>query len=395
MNKLLSYIQITFITALALSPQAALAGEAEWQKYSADGAKAYEQANWGAAERSFKLALKEADSFGDKDLRLASSLTNLGVLYNYRSQPAKAEPLFERAIAIKQKALGPDNPEVISAVGKMAHFYLKSGNYAKADALSSKILAYADKMLRDRTAISQSFSKLSSFYQSHRELENAEILVKQAQELTEKRGTEGDLDLATLLDGLGGSYSGAGKIAFAEQFYKRSLQIREQILSPTHIAIASSCENLGKLYVQQGKAGQAEPLLRKSLEISRKVLGDQKPETLTRTDGLAQCLIKMGNNQEAESLYHHALDEFEKAYGKNSGYVLNTQLALSSLLAKQGRYAEAAPLLSQAVKTSEKLNGPQHASLSPILDSYADVLEKTNHKSEAAKIKARAKAIRG
>ncbi len=65
------------------------------------------------------------------------------------------------------------------------------------------------------------------------------------------------------------------------------------------------------------------------------------------------------------------------------------------MLAKQGRYAEAAPLLSQAVKVSETMNGPQHASLSPILDSYADILEKTNHKTEAAKLKARAKAIRG
>jgi tetratricopeptide (TPR) repeat protein len=395
-NKSLTYIQSTFMCAsFALTAQAATAGEAEWQKYSSEGAKAYDQANWGAAERSFKLALKEADSFGDADLRLASSLTNLGVLYNYRGQSSKAEPLFERAIAIKQKALGADNPEVLATVGKMCHFYLKAGNYAKADALSDKILAYADKALKDRSQVSSSFAKLSSFYQTHKELESAEILVKQAQVLTEKNGTEGDLDLAVLLDGLGGSYTAAGKLANGEQYYKRSLQIREQVLSPTHIAIASSCENLAKLYMQEGKAVQAEPLYRRALEISRKVLGEQKPETLTRTDGLAQCCIKTGHSQEAEALYRHVLEEFEKAYGPNSGYLVTCQLSLSALLAKQGRYAEAAPLLSQAVKISEKLNGPQHASLSPILDSYADVLEKTNHKSEAAKLKARARAIRG
>ncbi len=383
------------VSILSAHAQAAFANEIEWQKYSTEGAKAYDQANWGAAERSFKLALKEADGFGDKDLRLAASLTNLGVLYNYRGQSSKAEPLFERAIAIKQKALGADNPEVVATVGKMCHFYIKSGNFGKADPISNKILAYSDKILKDRNQVSSSFSKLSTYYQSHKELESAEILVKQAQELTEKRGTEGDLDLAVLLDGLGGSYTASGKLAMGEQFYKRSLQIREQILAPTHLAIASSCENLAKLYTQEGKAAQAEPLYRRALEISRKVLGEQKPETLTRTDGLAQCCIKMGNTQEAEALYHHVLDVFEKAYGKNNGYVVSCQLSLSALLAKQGRYEEAAPLLSQAVKVSEKLNGPQHASLSPILDSYADILDKTNHKSEAAKLKARAKAIRG
>ncbi|MBS1956942.1 MAG: tetratricopeptide repeat-containing protein [Cyanobacteria bacterium SZAS-4] len=365
MTKPLLYIQSTFAAALcALMSQAAWAGEAEWTKYSTDGAKFYEQANWGSAERSFKLALKEADSFGDKDLRLASSLTNLGVLYNFRGQSTKAEPLFERAVAIKQKALGGDNPEVVATVGKMCHFYLKSGNYMKGDALSNKILAYADKTMREHAQPSPATK-------------------------------ESDLDLATLLDGLGGTYTGAGKLAYGEQFYKRSLQIREKILSPSHIAIASSCENLAKLYMTEGRAAQAEPLYRRALEISRKVLGEGKPETLTRTDGLAQCCIKLGNNHEAESLYHHALEIVEKNYGKNSGYLLTSELSLSAMLAKQGRYAEAAPLLSQAVKVSENLNGPQHASLSPILDSYAEILEKTNHKSEAAKLKARAKAIRG
>ncbi len=62
-HKPLLYIQSTFVGALcAWTTQAAFAGEAEWTKYSTEGAKAYEQANWGSAERLFKLALKEADA---------------------------------------------------------------------------------------------------------------------------------------------------------------------------------------------------------------------------------------------------------------------------------------------------------------------------------------------
>ena len=83
------------------------------------------------------------------------------------------------------------------------------------------------------------------------------------------------------------------------------------------------------------------------------------------------------------------------AFGKNSGYTAKIQIALSALLTKQGRYQEAAPLLAQALKTSESMQGPQNASLTPIIDAYADVLDKTNHHSEANKLKSRAKAIRG
>src|ERR1700716_3232204 len=119
------YICLTLCLTSLVSVSAAVAGEIEWQKYSTEGAKAYDLANWGQAERMFKLALKEAEHFGDKDLRLASSLTNLGVLYNFRAQPGKAEPLFERAIAVKQNALGPENPEVVASVGKLCQFYLR------------------------------------------------------------------------------------------------------------------------------------------------------------------------------------------------------------------------------------------------------------------------------
>jgi tetratricopeptide (TPR) repeat protein len=378
-----------------LAPTPVLAGEAEWEQYNTEGANAYQAASFGQAEKYFKLALKEAEKFGDRDLRLASSLTNLGVLYNFRALPAKAEPLFERSVAIKLRVLGPDNAEVIAATGKLCQFYLRNGNHSKADPLCLKILAYANNIVKDRQQIAASFSKLSDFYQKHVELEQAEILVKQAQNLTEKSAADTDLDLATLLDALGGSFTGTDRHEIAEQLYDHALSLRLNSLSPNHIALASSYENLAKLYMLESRYAQAEPLFYKSMQISRTVLGEQKPETLARVEGLAQCYIKLGRSADAESLYAHTLGVIEKAYGNSSSYGANTQVSLGSLMARQGRYKEAANMLSQALKTNEKLNGPQHASLSPLLDSYADALDKTNRHAEAAKAKARAKAIRG
>src|ERR1700733_1805221 len=195
-NKSLTGVH-TLIVALGsacLVTGSAQAGESEWKKYSRSGATAYEQANWGQAERQFKLALKEAESFGPQDLRLASSLTNLGVLYNFRNQPAKAAPLFERAIAVKQAAMGPENPEVIASVGKLCQFYLSHHEAGKADPLAAKLIAFSQKIVHDRQQVSSSFAKLSSFYQAHHELEDAEVLVKQAQEQTQKTTANQDLE---------------------------------------------------------------------------------------------------------------------------------------------------------------------------------------------------------
>jgi hypothetical protein len=76
-------------------------------------------------------------------------------------------------------------------------------------------------------------------------------------------------------------------------------------------------------------------------------------------------------------------------------FVASCLYSLGNLLAKEGHYQETAPLLGRALKLSEKINGPEHISLSAILDTYADVLDKTKHHSEASKLHARAKAIRG
>ena len=40
------------------------------------------------------------------------SLNNLALLYTAEQQYAQAEPLFKRVLAISQKALGPDHPNV-------------------------------------------------------------------------------------------------------------------------------------------------------------------------------------------------------------------------------------------------------------------------------------------
>jgi tetratricopeptide (TPR) repeat protein len=45
---------------------------------------------------------------------VATSINNLAWLYDNQGQYAKAEPLYERALAIREKALAPEHPNVAS-----------------------------------------------------------------------------------------------------------------------------------------------------------------------------------------------------------------------------------------------------------------------------------------
>ena len=60
---------------------------------------------------------------------------------------AKAEPLYQRALKIFEKALGPDHPDTATALTNLAVLYRAMGDYAKAEPLYQRALKIVEKAL--------------------------------------------------------------------------------------------------------------------------------------------------------------------------------------------------------------------------------------------------------
>ena len=69
---------------------------------------------------------------------MAMSLNNLAGLYDNQGQYAKAEPLYQRALAICEKALGPEHPDVATCLENYAPCYEKWAVRRKRTAGSSR-----------------------------------------------------------------------------------------------------------------------------------------------------------------------------------------------------------------------------------------------------------------
>ena len=54
---------------------------------------------------------------------LQRSLNNLAVLYDSPGRYADAEPLYKRSLAIGEKTLGPDHPDVAASLNNLADLY--------------------------------------------------------------------------------------------------------------------------------------------------------------------------------------------------------------------------------------------------------------------------------
>jgi CHAT domain-containing protein len=72
---------------------------------------------------------------------VATTLNNLGVVYRALRKYAQAEGLYQRALAIREKALGAGHPYVATTLHNLANVYQAQGNYAQALPFSRKTTA--------------------------------------------------------------------------------------------------------------------------------------------------------------------------------------------------------------------------------------------------------------
>src|SRR3954451_11488684 len=93
---------------------------------------------WPACERLLPQANACAQLISELNLQFeeAARLLNQAGVYLYeRVLYNKAEPLFQRALAIYEQALGPEHPHVATSLNNLAALYDSQGQYAQAEPL--------------------------------------------------------------------------------------------------------------------------------------------------------------------------------------------------------------------------------------------------------------------
>ncbi len=77
--------------------------------------------------------------------RVASSLNGLASMYSRQGKYTDAEPLYKRALAIYEKALGPEHPSVGGTLGALAEMHRKQGHDDQAEPLLDRAIAIRDR----------------------------------------------------------------------------------------------------------------------------------------------------------------------------------------------------------------------------------------------------------
>jgi tetratricopeptide (TPR) repeat protein len=287
------------------------------------------------------LAIREK-VLGPEHPDTAMSLNNLASLLYEQGDLAGARPLYERALAIRQKVLGSDHARTASSLDNLASLLQAQGDDAVARPLYERALAIREKVLgQEHPDMAMSLSNLASLLQAQGDLAGARRLYGRALALYEKALGSEHPDTAMSLNNLASLLYEQGDLAGARPLYERALAIRQKVLGPDHARTASSLDNLASLLQAQGDDAVARPLFERALAIREEVLGPEHPDTAMSLNNLASLLQARGDLAGARPHYERALALYERALGPDHPNTNRARSNLAGLLLASSQPTEA------------------------------------------------------
>lgn len=321
------------------------------------------------AERA--LAIREK-VLGPKHDDTASSLNNLAELYEAMGAYDKAEPLLQRALAIRERLRGPDHLDTALLLKNLAEFYRIVGNYPVAERLFLRALKIWEarddkKQLKTATAL----NNLGLVHDAMGHYVQAEPLLQRALSIRERSLDPLDRQIASSLNNLALVYRHTGAYEKAEPLFRRAVNIYDRTLGVEHPSAAMARNNLAELYHASGLVAQAEQLYLQVLTTRRNVLGSGHPDTAQSLNNLADLFRINGAHEKAEPMYQEALTIWENAFGPDYPELAVVLNNLALLRHATGAYRQEEALYSRAAVINEKAFGTEHPTASTMRNNQA------------------------
>ena len=324
------------------------------------------------------------ERFGEKHLKVASSLNNLGVVYYDLGRYETTESLYLKALEMRKELLEEEHCDIANSLNNLAVLYKKQGRYEEAEPLHLKALEIRKKLLgEEHLDTASSLHNLATLQDDQERYEEAETLYLKALELHKKILGEEHTSVAKNLNNLATLYDKQERYKEAEPLYLKALEIRKKLLGEEHPSIANSINNLATLYSNQRRYEEAETLYLKALELIKTRLREEHPDIANILSSLATLYRIQERYEEAEPLYKQALEIDKKLLGEEHSYIAINLNNLAEIYHTQGRYKEAEPLYKQALEIDKKLLGEEHPYVANNLNNLAILYNNQKRYKEA------------
>ncbi len=258
-------------------------------------------------------ALTEPGTKADADLA-----NDVALILDAKGDHDAAEAEHRRVLALRERLLGPDHPDVAASRNNLANSLYAKGELAAAEAELRRVVELRAALGSDHPDVATAHGNL------------AVILVAR------------------------------GKPAEAERESRAALELMQRVLEPDHPRIAMAHNNLGDVLFELEDFDAAEAELRRGLALAQTAVGETHPQTAWTRNTLAKVLRAKGEHAQAEIENRRALELLEQELGPDHERVAQVRVLHGTLLGELGRYEEAEAEHRSALAIREKVLGADH-----------------------------------
>ena len=265
------------------------------------------------------------------------------------------------ALEIRRRELGPEHPDTLSSMRKLAGALNDLGRAEEAISLLRKGIETQRRILGEAHPDTiDSCSALAWFLFGDGRAAEAEPLFRQVLEgFRMIDGPEAPTTLKAMTN-LAAVLIKQGRVAEAEPLITEAAAALPQVLDPRH---PDTLYILGihawYLYAAD-RCHEAEVLYRGIIRDATEVLGVDHPYRLFWLGKLGRCLLKLGRLDEAERLFIEALTAQRRVLADGHGYIVESTEGLARTLIAQRRFDQAEPLAAELYNVASARYAADH-----------------------------------
>ncbi len=319
------------------------------------------------------IALKER-LLGPGSPELANSLMHLGNLYTNRYEGESAIPVYDRAISILEAA-GPEHDQhravLLSSLGVA---YRKTANNPEAMKRFEQARKIQERVLGpNHPDLASTLNNQATVLSEWGDYTAAANLHRRALAIREANFGPDHEWVGESANNLANQLGYLGLYNEALEFQERAVRIFAKQLGLDHPRYWFARMNLGINYQEMGSYADADRILREVIEGLTRIYGATHPQLCFVLDSLAQNEHTQGREKSALDLYTRSLDIGEAAYGKGAYEIADTIGQLGKVLVSLGRLDEAIEKLQRSLAIYRENAGGENALLCSQLNELAKV----------------------
>lgn len=356
-------------------------------------------------DRSLDAIPKEATEGASESIgNEPEGASSVDPLEDHPEAPRKREADAIAALEDSRNTVGPDHPNTMICMERIAQIYRKQGRYRELDVLLGELLEMKQRLLGPEhgSTISSMALKGTVLYHQSRYAEAEEVQEVVLRVNKQFWGTESHLTWDSMYQ-ITLTYAALGRFDKAEELALQLIENRKRVLGEDHadtlwairakalisilkgdyeksevilLHITEASEkqdcslahwdvsiraalDLAAVYLHKGVPDRAEVYLKMMLDrLSALALRDDVCHRLSIMGALANVYLSKPTLDDAETLYKVMLERAARSFGTPNTYWLDCAPQLANILYRKGKFAEARAMMAKCAEDMLKVLGP-------------------------------------